>query len=462
VRIRLRRAIATSTICATTVLSTVLVPPTATSANPSTATVAKQAMSRFGYNAVASGSVVRSNNVDVCTGRTALVTQACTRLTGTAKTAETALATPDNNYIDISSITSTSNTYRNAATNTYGARATSTIGDVSIGGAGFGVLKVKGLTVVADAFHKPAGYGTIAGLDFAKISLTLPAGTPIDGPLADLLDAINNQVVDQIVKVLEQNGTIDIPGFGTIGLAETWRQKGNCFASAWAHGLVIRFTGDGTDTEVLLGQAHTRIGGPAPLATFRSNLQAMDVQALDGLVHLSRVGATNIPCEGSGGNVAHVTRTSASAVPVGQLIQLGGIDNSYAGNQFSATGRVHGWVNTHIDTATIKGVPSVSPELVFTDIDAKVTVTRKSGQPVATGITTKVGGFTVNGTQHALPKPGQVLVLKNGADQAAATVETRIVDRGTLGAHVQAVRVTLLQKNIVIYLGWAYNSVWPN
>lgn len=51
-----------------TLLGTVLVAPTATSDNPSTATVAKQAMSRFGYNTVASGSVVRSNNVDVRTG----------------------------------------------------------------------------------------------------------------------------------------------------------------------------------------------------------------------------------------------------------------------------------------------------------------------------------------------------------------------------------------------------------
>jgi len=332
---------------------------------------------------------------------------------------------------------------------------------VSIGGADFGTLTLQGLTVRADSFHKPSGYGTSAGLAFADIDLTLPAGMPVDGPLGELLDAIDTQVVGQILQVLRENGTIDSPGFGTIGIGEIWKQKGANYASAWAHGIVVRFTGDGTNTEILLGQAHSRIGGPAPLATFRSNVQTMDVQALDGLIHLSRVAATNLPCEGSRGTTAHKVKSSASVVPVGQLIQLEGLDSSYSGDQDRASGVVSGWVKSHTDTATIKGVPDVSPELVFNDVNAKVQVTRRTGKPVVSTIVTKVGGFTVDLDPLALPLPGEVLVLQNSLGRDAVTVETRIVDRGKLGARVQALKVTLLEKNIVVYLGWANNAVWP-
>ncbi len=464
-KINLRRAVAASTVCVTALMGTVTMTPDA-AAGGSTGkegTTAKLVLSKFGYNTVASGTVVRSNNVEVRTGRTAVVTQACTRLTGTNKTAKTALATPDNQYINISAITSTSRTYRYAAKSKYGARAVSTIGDVAIGDpAQFGQIVVKGLKVYADSFHTPKGYGNQAGITFSSLKIVPPEGVDIPGPLQDLLDAIETQVVSQIVGVLQKYGTIDIPGFGTIGIGERFRRSGAHYAAAWTHGLVIRFTGDGTKSMILLGQAHTRVGGPTPLGTFRSNLQAMDVTALDGAIHLSRVGATSLPCEGTRGNTGHFKLPSAAAVPLAQLISLQGIDNSYGGSQLPARHLMKGWVNSHTDKATIKGVPGVSPELVFTKINAKVTVQRRTGHPVATGVTSSVGGFTVDGKPTALPKPGQVLTLKNGSGQAAGTVETRIVERGRLGAHLQALRVTLFQKNIVIYLGWAYNSVWDN
>jgi len=461
VKINLRRAVAASTVCATALVGTLtMVSDTAAGSESAPAALA---MSNFGYNTSASGTVVRSNNVEVRTGRTAFVSQSCTRLTGQSKTAKTAAATPDNPYINISAVTTSSTTYRNAAKTKYGVRAVSTIGDVAIGDPSqFGQVVVKGLQVYADSFHTPKGYGNQAGITFGTLKIVPPDGVDIPQPLQDLLDAIETQVVGQIVGVLQKYGTIDIPGFGTIGIGERFRRSGAHYAAAWTHGLVIRFTGDGTKSQVLLGQAHTRIGGPTPLGTFRSDLQAMDVTALDGAIHLSRVGAASLPCEGTRGNTEHFKLASAAAVPVAQLIALQGIDNAYGGNQLPARHLMKSWVNAHLDKATIKGVPGVSPELVFTNINAKVTVQRRTGHPVATGIATSVGGFTIDGVSHTLPKPGSVLTIKNGAGQAAGTVETRIVERGRLGAHLRALRVTLFEKNIVIYLGWAFNSVWDN
>jgi len=443
-----RRAVTATAVGALAASGAMTLEPTAT-AQQQVAAASTPVLTPFGYNTVASGVKLSGQGVDTRTVRAALVSQACTRLANTdTKVAKTALATPDNPLINVSAITSTSKTYKIGTR--YGAIATNTIGDIAIGNADYGTITIKGLTTAADTWHTPNGYFAKPSLDLAKISITLPGGTPIPAPLQDLLDAIDTQVMDNVIDVLQTaTAPIDIPGFGKIAIGEKWRQKGAHFASTDAHGLVIQFTGDGSNTVIYLGQAHARIGGPAPQAVFRSNIQAMDLQGLDGLIHLSRVGATNLPCEGTFGTVKHKLVDSAGVVaPL--LVNLSGIDNSYSGKQ-SSTGAISGFAKSHTDQVEIP-----LAQLTIKNINTVVKVVRRAGHPVTSSVVTSVGSINIGGQNVAVPAPGEVLEFLNGA----GTIEYRIVKKGKLGAKAQAVRITLFEQNVVIYLGWVDNNAW--
>jgi len=447
-----RRAVALAAMSAMAAIGAAVLAPGATAqqqgaSSPRAATLVK---TPFGYNTVASGSKVMAQNVDVRTARTALVSQSCTRVTGQSKVAKTAVATPDNPAINISAITSTSTTYKSG--DKYGAKAVNTIGDIAIGNEDTGTIVIGGLQTSADAWHSPTGYHAQGSLDMADIKITLPGGTPVPAPLQDLLDAIDTEVIANVIDVLQTaTGPIDIPGFGKIGIGETWKQRDAVHASADAHGLVIQFTGDGGNTVIYLGQAHSRIGGPAPTAVFRSNLQAMDLTLIDGQVHLSRVGAVNIPCEGTRGNVRHKVVESAGVVsPL--LVNLTGIDNSYSGRQ-TKDGIVNGWVKSHIDSVEIP-----LAQLLIKNINTKITVNKKPGSQVTSSVATLVGSIEVGGEAVPVPKPGEVTEILNGG----GTIEYRKVQKGKLGAQAKALKITIFDPGVVIYLGWADNHIWFN
>jgi len=447
-----RRAVALAAVSAMAALGAVSLAPGATAQQQGASSLraATTVLTPFGYNTVASGSKVMAQNVDVRTARTALVSQSCTRVTGQSKVAKTALASPDNPAVNISAITSTSTTYKSG--DKYGARAVNKIGDIAIGNEDTGTIVIEGLKTSADAWHSPTGYNAKGSIDLATIKITLPGGTPVPQPLQDLLDAIDTQVIGNVIDVLQTaTGPIDIPGFGKIAIGETWKQRDAVHASADAHGLVIQFTGDGGNTVIYLGQAHSRIGGPAPTAVFRSNLQAMDLSLIDGLVHLSRVGAVNIPCEGTRGTIRHKVVESAGVVsPL--VVNLTGVDNSYSGKQ-TRDGVLNGWARSHIDSVEIP-----LAQLLIKNINAKVTVNKKPGSPVTSSVATLVGSIEVGGEAIPVPRPGEVTEILNGA----GTIEYRIVEKGKLGSQAKALRITIFDPGVIIYLGWADNHIWFN
>jgi len=447
VKISIRRAAAATAVAALAATGATTLAPTA-NAQQQAASATTPVLTPFGYNTVASGIKLMTQGVDVRNVRQALVTQACTRMANTdTKVAKSDVATPDNPLINVSATTSTSKTYKIGTK--YGAIATNTIGDIAIGNADYGTITIKGLSTAADAWHTPNGYFAKPSLDLAKISITLPAGTEVPAPLQDLLDAIDTQVMDNVIDVLQTaTAPIKIPGFGKIAIGEKWRQKGAHFASSDAHGLVIQFTGDGSNTVIYLGQAHSRIGGTAPKQVFRSNIQAMDVQVLDSLVHLSRVGATNLPCEGTYGATRH-KQVSVAGIVSPVLVKLSGIDNSYAGTQ--GKDGASGWVQSRIGQADIP-----LAQLTLKGIVSRVKVTKVAGKPITSAVKTSLAELILNGESVAVPGPGEVLELPNGI----GTVETNVIKKGKLGAKAQAVRITLFEQNVVILLGWADNNLW--
>jgi len=403
----------------------------------------------FGYNTVAQAARVQVQGTNINSAALGLVSQACTRQAGIEKTAQVVPTTPVSDYIDIDATKSVSRTYKEGTK--YGAYSSNTIGHIEIGNLaeGLGLFKLHGLTTTADAFHTPQGYNAKPGLKFADISLTLPeALKDIPVPVQDLLDAINSTtapVVTEVVNVLQQYGTIEIPGFGSIGITSTKVRKGAHFASAEARGLVIAFDGDGSKSHVILGKSYSRIGGFAPAHVFRSNIEAMDVKVLDGALHLGRVGATNLPCEGTFGTTKHRTLDLAGIVtPL--LIDVKAIDHSYNGVQ--GKDKIVGWVQSSIGSVSI---PLVN--LTLKGIVSRVKVSKFGDKRVVKGIQTSLGEIIIGGESIPVPQPGEVYEFAGG------TIETGVITRDPSGARATAVRVAIFEENVEILLGVVSNHV---
>lgn len=417
----------------------------------STSRAATVVSTPFGYNTVAQAARIQVQGTNINSAALGLVTQACTRQAGLVKTAQVLPETPVSDYIDVDATKSVSRTYKEGTK--YGAFSSNTIGHIEIGNLaeGLGLFSLHGLTTTADAFHTPQGYNAKPGLKFADISLTLPdALKDVPVPVQDLLDAINQTtqpVVTEVLGVLQQYGTIAIPGFGSIGITSTNVRKGAHFASAEARGLVINFTGDGSRSHVILGKSYSRIGGVAPAHVFRSNIEAMDVKVLDGALHLGRVGATNLPCEGTFGVTKH-KKMDLAGIITPLLIDVKGIDHSYNGIQNKD--KIVGWVQSSIGSVSIP-----LADLTLKGIVSRVKVSKYGDKRVVSSISTSVAEIIIGGESVAVPKPGQVLQLPNGI----GTIETGAIARDPSGARATALKISIFEQNVEILLGVVSNHV---
>jgi len=443
-------------------------------------------LTQFGYNTVASGVTLVTQGTDNSGLRTtlgALVFQDCTRVANAPEkvrysTASTA-GTPIDQYVHISAITSRSRTYKVpfAGRWKYGSTSSSTIGDIALGGANANdpndpsallpKLVIKGLTVTSDAFHTAKGYGTAPKLKLGQISLNL--GKALDQfplPVQDLQHAIDGvlntaqPVVDQVVSVLQKYGTIKIPGFGTIALGETWNQQGATFAASEIHGLVIRFIGDGNDTHIYLGSARSRIGGIAKQLVFRTNMDALNLKALNApdpstgqpspLVSLGRVGAKSMPCEGTFGETRfRQVKTAGVLAPV--VLNITGVTQTYNGTQH--LGNATGWVQSSVSSVDIP-VAQIS----LKGLVSRIKVTKVEGRRVVSKVTTSLGELSIGGKVVKVPAPGTVLNLPNNL----GTLQVGVVKYNSVGARAYAVLIKLFQDNAVIALGRTDAQIWPN
>ena len=103
-----------------------------------------------------------------------------------------------------------------------------------------------------------------------------PTGTPLDGPLAQLLELLNGTVaptLDQVVALLQQNnGAIEIPGLGTLELGYSRTGVGARQAVALALSLRVTLYGlDGVaggadDSTLTIGRSYAKIIGDMPHA----------------------------------------------------------------------------------------------------------------------------------------------------------------------------------------------------
>jgi hypothetical protein len=428
----------------------------------------------YAYRANTFGTKVVVNGVELKTVKDAQALQKCTRQLRGETVKGSNLGTDGllpigNDLIKISPSTSRTQTYHSG--NRYGVRGINLIADISVGGT-IGqlqtpVLKIQGLQSVADSHVDEARnrggdrYGYGSSFSFAGISLELPAGTAVPPELQQLLQIVNqvttpiNQVVNQLVQLLQQVGTIQIPGLGSLGLGTKHGRVTAHSAESSAYALKIQVDSpvDGSKTVIELGRATSRISDPVPAGVFRTTMSALAVNVGD-VLSFGGVGQTSIPCEGTGGRTRTKTIKAAS---VPGVVSLSDVQYTWSGKQLTSghgprkRNHAKGFVQARIGQVS---VPSVG--LVINNLTSRVDMSsRKENAPVRSKASTSVGSITINGAPIAPLHPGETREFEGGA----LTYGTRS-DVSFYGSSNEGLQIVLFEKNLVIDLALVNGQVF--
>lgn len=455
------RSVAATTALAAGLVGALAMSPSANAGEASSSARSAPVHTNFAFRGDVFGSRLLVEGVEVINARDAYAQQRCTTvLGGEPVIADSQASVPDNPLINVAATTSRTQTYRDTVTHRLGIRGTSTISDIHIGGEVGGVqtptISINGLRAVSNAFFdKDTGrFGHLESFDFSSMTIEY-AGTPAEGtPLADLLDILNQTTGDvpgQVFDLLQQlNVPIEIPGLGSIALGAAHGTRDANSATSEAYALNIRVNADGKDSELRLGRARTRISRPVPAGVFHSTAMGLDMFAADKAIHVGNIGRRSIPCEGTGGEVV-VQKIASASVLAGAVVNLTGVRYAFMGEQFR-NGAANGMVSSSLAKLEI---PAVNLEI--RGITSKVVMHKgPDSNRVRRTISTGVQQILVNGASLPIPRPGHPLAFDGGV------IETRIIPNSTFyGAEVHAVRVTLLDFDAVLDLGWAAGHIMP-
>lgn len=418
----------------------------------------------FGYKGVVFGTKVVESGTQIRTLKDAELHRQCTRQVGLTKESPSLLSFPlENDLIELAAINSETQTYKEGPV--YGVRATSTIGDIALGGMIGDVptpkLVIEGLVSVADSYvdtSKGDGkFGETHDFTFGGISLELPEEGPLPSEeLQQLIDIIEEattpieDVVNQVVDLLTEVGQIEIPGLGSISLggANGEARENSAHAEAYALRIVVQPNEETAPTVLQLGRAASRISRPVKAGVFRSNMGALEGALLNDTLTFGGIEPRNLPCEGTHGNTR--THTVPTAGVLGGLaLTMNGIEYAYAGDQDGK--EAHGWARTTIDSVEI---PAVG--LLIEDIKSRVAV-ESSGpdRRVKRNPTASVGSITVDGASIPVPKPGKTAEFDGGV------IRVKVLKQSTYyGVRVVGVEVVLTELDATIELGNTTNGVF--
>jgi hypothetical protein len=435
----------------------------------------KGGITPFAYRANTFGTKVVVNGVELKTVKDAQALQKCTRqlrgeiVKGSSLGTDGLLPIP-NDLVKISPSTSRTQTYHTG--NRYGVRGSNLIGDISVGGK-IGdlqtpVLKIQGLESVADSYVDAGAnrggnhYGYASSFTFKGIALEIPTGTALPPAVQQLLQIINqaatpvNQVVNQVIQLLTQvGGTIQIPGLGSLGLGTKHGRATAHSAVSSAYALKIQVDNpvDGSKTVIQLGRATSRISEPVPAGVFRTTMTALDVNVGD-LLSFGGVGATSIPCEGTGG-ATRTKRIGAASVP--GIVSLSDVQYTWSGRQFSHDhgkhpgNRARGFVQARIGQVS---VPSAG--LVISGLTSRVNMSSKrENAPVQSSTATSVGPITINGAAVAPLQPGETREFSGGVLKYGIRSHVDYY-----GSQNEGLQIILFQDNVVIDLAIVHGEVF--
>jgi hypothetical protein len=428
----------------------------------------------YAFSAFAYGTKVKAASGELRSGRTAPSWIGCTRKAGRVKSNKVlAVDAPNNNpLIQLGAITSRSSTYQRLKQGIAGGTtSTSTIASVRLGAQDQQVptprLTITGLTTTATAWATADGR-LHATTDSRVVDISLvvpPTGSPLDEPLADLLDLVNDQVaptLDDVAALLKQNGgAIEIPGLGRLELGYAHTSVGARQASAVALSLRVSLYGlDGVpggadDSTLKIGRSYARILDDMEHPLMGGAGWAADADLVGGTAHVGDIVPQQLPCQGTGGK----TRANALASVTIPGVSLGAL-RARSHGRVTESGRVKAWTE-----GSVAHVALGSGDMTLT-VDGVVgrvnLATNKRGGLVRRDIDGTIPGvLRFQGQSYTLPL-GEAPTLP--AELAALIkVETGVVDRSNKrGLRVTALRITLLEgtaAGTVVTLGNAKASV---
>ncbi|GCD88311.1 hypothetical protein [Nocardioides sp. LS1] len=459
----LSRAIAVTAVCAAGVSGALVTNPAADAARGHSATHAKPVPTNFGYKGDVYGAKVLVDGVELRTLKDAYAQQRCTSYAGREVVKNSTVSVPGNDYVHVSALSSSTETYRDAAAGLNGVKGISTVGDVVLGATDGSTpkLSLQGLRSISNAFYdaKTGTFGHQETFTAPELTITnLPDGIPPE--LQDLLDTLTQtggQVTGAVIDVLQQatGGVIEIPGLGSIGLAGVKSGSAtsdHAISETYALRLMTDLTGHPTVLE--LGRARTRIARPVPGGVFRSTAMGLDMFSGNAL-HMGNLGQRSIPCEGTGGKVKKQHLADASVL--GGLATLTGIDYAFMGKQLS-DGSARGMVSSKLGKITLDSIG-----LEIDGIASTVHMYKPAGtNRVRKSIDTSIAKILVNGEEVAVPKPGETIELGDGTGNF---LQYRVVKNNFYGSEVHAVVLTLSDSftpgGSIMDLGWAAGKIFP-
>ncbi|WP_426245165.1 choice-of-anchor P family protein [Nocardioides sp. LHG3406-4] len=421
----------------------------------------------LGFRADVYGAKLVTGGVEAFNVKDAHAQQRCTRRVNQTVTRKSVVAVPDNPLVNVSASTSTTQTYQSGSR--YGVRGVNTIGDIVIGGELPGGIKtprlvIEGLKSSADAFNDDGRFGHAEDASFGGIRLELLEGTVLEqlppqlqellGPLTQVTDTVftgTSAVADDVFEVLHDvTAPIQIPGLGSIGVGRTGGNVTGKSAASDATSLVVTITAGGEKQELTLGQAHTRVGKPAPAGVFRSGGTAMDLYALGDALHFGSIAHKALPCEGTLGRTVTYKVPSASLL-AGTAVALTDVVYSHRGSQHAQQDLAKGFSSTHVGTVSVPAA-----QLEISDVNTLVKMRGKDGRKVKRTIATSVGSIVAGGQPLPVPAPGQSVELPNGM----GLITHRIVSQSFYGAEVTALRIQLFAEQVRIDLATAGGRIY--
>lgn len=405
----------------------------------------------YGFEGSVFGTRVISGEAGLRSGRSAWSPLSCTQMAGLVR--KNYVATVQNHpQIHISGVESRNVTYRRAKRGVVGIRGINTVADVRLAGSdeqGAPSLSLEGLATRTHVWRDSDRdrFGAATTFSSADIDLVLAPETPIDKPLNDLLDGVQDGIGGVLDALTENGGQIEVPGLGTIHRG--WQRNIRRPAVGVASGYMLRVVlADGT--EVQIGRSWSKMVRDLPAGPMGGGATAVQIDALAGIIKSGRISTQPLPCQGTGDRIKRSRLVGANPGNANALV-VDGARASAWGVQHP-DGSARGWTE-----AKIARVELGDGAIVLDAITARANIRQlRNGTVRKSAQGTSLGSLTVPGMEAQEVPIGEDFMLPGG--EGVARIETGLIEKSARGIRVTAVKVTLFENTpgeIVVRLGRA-------
>jgi len=403
----------------------------------------------YGLQGTAYGTRVLSGTVGLDSGRSAFSYISCTRLAGRsdAESAVSVAVPADDPYVTLDAVQSRTRTFSDKANDIAAAvEGENTIGEVRLGNSTTPQLTISGLKSTSTAWATNSGkLKTANKMSSVTMGLKLPSGTPVSGPLQQLVDAATLGINQVIALLLENAEGIEVPGLGKVSVGFDRQVQGRYQAQASSFVLRVdlygldRTAGTDDDTMVGIGRSWARIYKDIPAAIMDGVGYGSDVELLDGLLRVGRLGEQPLACRGTNGTVDRTATAALDPLRAGAL-ELGVLTGRAFGEQ-SRTGVARAW--TEGSVASLKLGP-----LKITGITGRANVAQDRFHRITRKDIkgSSLGKLVYNGKSYGEITPATVGRIPRLAIDGVARIEFFKRSSTSRGTKVSAVVITLLEQ----------------